>query len=231
MIKERIILVATPREPCAVGLDKIRRNHHKTKERRKNTKMKKTLTTIATLVGSIAILNAQSNNTLIVTTPGGLSTNGNFFATAFNYFTSFNPALTNTFSTNNGYQAWIGASYQTGVYLGGVVGLESQPLQGSLHGLTLRTVETLAPQVGTLSDAEFDLGYSFTHIDLRITPFVGVDDNILGHATGCAFGVELEKALTDNTFAGIYFEGKSDDGNRTTKQGQLVIGIFGGATF
>jgi hypothetical protein len=168
---------------------------------------------------------------VVATEPqGSLSTNGNFFGTVFSYFTSFNPALAGTFAVNNDYQAWVGASYQSGVYLGGVVGLEAQPFGGA-HGLTFRNVDTLAPTVGTLSDAEFDIGYSFVYVDLRITPFAGVDDNILGKDYGAAFGVEIEKALTSNTFAGAYIEGKSDDGNLDTRQGQMVVGLMAGATF
>ena len=151
-----------------------------------------------------------------------------FGATALQYFTTFNPALTNAFSTNQPYEAWIGASYQTGVFLGGQVGLGGQPLQGTLHGLTLRNVATLAPVVGTLADEEFDLGYSITHVDTRLTVFAGLHDDIQNHnSLQGAFGVEVQKALTDNTFAGIYLEGITHD----TKNGQLIVGFETGARF
>lgn len=192
--------------------------------------MRKTLLSIIALLAALLPVTAQTilptagTNTQ-VTAP--LPTLQSFGQTAIGYFTTFNPNLTNTFSTNQPYEAFIGASYQSGVYLGGLIGLEAQPLSGSYHGITLREVSTLAPQVGTLADAEFDIGWSYTHVDTRITAFVGAHWDIQSDETQAAFGVEIQKALTQNTFAGLFAEGVTHD----TKNGQLIIGLETGATF
>ena len=175
------------------------------------------------------VLTPTGTNTATLTL-SPLSTNGNAFTTVFDYFTSFNTNLSICFATNMNYQAWIGASYQSSTYLGGVVGEEIQPIN-KVHGLTLRAVETLAPQVGTLTDAELDLGYSFVYVDTRTTPFVGVDlINKDGQANtpeaACfSYGVEFEKAVAHNAFGGVYIEG------RTRTKGALIFGFFTGMTF
>lgn len=163
--------------------------------------------------------------------PAVAPTNGaNPFVTIWNYFSSFNPSLTNTFSTNNDYEAWIGASYQSATFLGGVIGFEAQPLN-SVHGLTLRGVGTLGPEVGTLTDAEFDLGYAFTYVDTRILPFVGCNlanknDGInQPESLGLVGGAEVQKAMTQNSFAGLALEAKQ----RT--KGALVVMFETGVTF
>lgn len=149
------------------------------------------------------------------------------FGTSFvNYFSSFNANLTNTFSTNQPYQVWLGASYQSGVFLGGLIGFEAQPFSGC-RGLTLREVSTLAPTVGTLAGEEFDIGYSISYVDTRLTAFTGAHYDIVGDSMQAAFGIEVEKALTQNTFAGLFAEGITHD----TKNGQLIIGFVTGATF
>lgn len=187
--------------------------------------MKKSLTLAVLILVAAYGAKAQS-----ITNQGSLSTNANPFVMIYNYFTGFNTNLTAAFSTNNNYEAWMGASYQSSVFLGGTIGLEAQPIS-KLHGLTLRNVETLAPQVGTLAAADFDLGYSFVYVDTRTTPFVGLDLlNKIGSEnqpeSACfAFGCEFQKAISQNAFTGIYVEGL------TRTKGALIIGFTTGVTF
>jgi len=192
--------------------------------------MKKVIATILLVLSINAVVKAQTTNITFTNYPTVLGTNVNPFTMIYQYFTSFNTNLQTTFATNNNYEAWLGASYQNDTFLGGVVGFEAQPLS-VFRPLTLRTAATLGAQVGTLADWDFNLGYSFVHIDTRVTPFIGGD---LINRAGVAnqpqsfcfdYGVEVQKAMSQNTFAGMFVEG------RTRTKGALVIGFETGVTF
>ena len=109
------------------------------------------------------------------------------------------------------------------------MGEEGQPFSGKAHGLTLRAVETLAPVVGTLADAEFDIGWSIVYIDTRTTIFAGCLLENKDTTTDTVekvrpdFGIQFQKALTQNTFAGIYAEYATSGG--------ITVGLQTGFTF
>jgi hypothetical protein len=206
--------------------------------------MKKLVLAIIALVGLWAVTanaqnqymtNAQGQVYSLMptqTTPGSYSTNPpvNGLQQFTQFFTAFNTNLINTFSPSNNYEVFTGVSYSSSVFLGGLIGFEAQPFSG-VRGLTLRTCETLAPQAGTIADAEFDLGYSFTYIDVRITPYLGCQ--LANKNTGqnqpeslaLAGGLEVQKAIGKNSFVGLYAEATSRG------KGAMVFGLETGFTF
>jgi len=206
--------------------------------------MKKLVLAIITLVGLLAITSTAQNQYMTNaqgqvyeaiptnTVSGVMSTNPSAGALTeiYGYFTSFNTNYATTFSPSNNYQVWTGVSYNNSVFLGGLIGAEAQPFSG-LRGFTLRTVETLAPQAGTLADAEIDFGYAFTYVDIRILPFFGVQlQNKIGSENQpeqAAFGggLEFEKAMGKNSFCGVYGEATSES------KGALTFGFITGVTF
>jgi hypothetical protein len=143
-----------------------------------------------------------------------------FFDDVESYFTSFNTNLT-TFTGSNYYQMWTAIEYQSGINLGVSFGLEAQPFSGA-RGLTLGSVSALAPAIGTIAAQEFDVGWSITHYDVRVTAggLVGYTFESASAAEkgiGGGVFVEAEKALSDTTFAGIRLEEKFGGGNHANQ--------------
>jgi hypothetical protein len=198
--------------------------------------MKKMLMTIMTAACLALPCLAQTTNSAgqTVNTNTPQASMQSFMTTAEQYVTSFNTNLPTFWAaSSNNYQLWTGISYQSGVNLGITLGVEAQPFSGSLHGLTLGSVSTLASQVGTIAQQEADLGWSIVHYDVRITAggaFIYTFQNgSLGEkGAGGGFYLQLEKALTQNTFAGLRVMEKFGQGQSASKP---FLGIFAGAVF
>jgi hypothetical protein len=161
--------------------------------------------------------------------PSGPSTT-NFFQTIESYFTAFNTNLATFAGTNANYQLWTGVGYQSGINLGADIGLEAQPFN---NGLTIGSVSTLSSTVGTIAQQEADIGWSVIHYDVRLT-FGGAmtetfQSGALGdRGLGGGFYVQVEKALTANTFAGTRLKESFGSGQHAS---QPYLGFFAGFTF
>jgi hypothetical protein len=188
------------------------------------------------LVVSCLPLLAQSNapappSNLTNAAPPSLLSQQSFAQTAYSYFTAFNTNLA-PFSANAPYEVWTGAAYQSGVNLGVQLAAEANPFKGAT-GIMLGEVSTFAPQVGTIADEEFDVGWSVVHYDTRLTfggaglYCFGSDSEANKGLKGGAFA-EVQKALTANTFAGLRGEGVFGGGS---KGNSLIVSLEAGATF
>lgn len=158
-----------------------------------------------------------------VITPAATSDSQSFLSSAYSYFTSFD---TNSTTFTVPYEVFTGVKFQSGINEGALLGGEAQPFK-KVPWLTLRDVMTLADTIGTMSENEFDIGAFFVHYDLRFGVFFGTDTIIQKDRWGGIGGLELQKALTKNSFAGVAVERRIDDVDR----GALTEFIEGGFTF
>lgn len=164
--------------------------------------MKKLLTITALALG-LAVTNAQTN---IPATPVG------FLNTALGYFTSHNPDLTNAF--NGIGEAWTGADYQNEVNISSSVGLEYNLIRKPTYNLAIESVTRNAGIAGVIVSEQAGPKFKLivggdTEVGIFIEGGYGVstEGDIKGlHDPFAAIGLDIKKALTQNTFAGLRFE-------------------------
>jgi len=176
---------------------------------------------IATLAAIFSLSTSQAQTSTNAPAAPPLST-GTFFDSVTGYFSSFNPALEDTF-TNRG-TFWTSVDAMTG---------GSSPLVNSI-GLSYDVWKLVSVEgvfrnsgvAGAIVDAQGGLGLNFKVHDVRLTAYV---DGGYGFAETrdkvyAEIGVRVLKALTEHTFAGVGVAAQLP-GNRQ------VLSAFVGFTF
>jgi hypothetical protein len=163
------------------------------------------------------------------TTTTTAPTTQSFVQSALDYVSSFNTNL-NTFSTNANMELWTGVGFEQGTSVGALTGFDIAPI-AKLPGLYLGNMTTFSGVIGTVASTELDAGYAYVHYDLKIKVFLGADAQFAddaGNTKGMrgSVGTQWEKALTDNSFAGI----RAEDIYGGPKN-ELLIALITGFTF
>lgn len=149
--------------------------------------------TLITLLASAFVAGAQTNN-------------GSFFGTVSQYFTTFNPSLTNTFAAKT--TLWTGVDSQQGS--GSSLMNEIGVSYNAYGPLSIESVTRDGGVAGTLISQQIGLGLNFKIIDTRLTVYADAgykldspanskfQDDLYGE-----IGIRVAKALTDHTFAWV----------------------------
>lgn len=178
--------------------------------------MKKIALCLLMLLGLVALNASAQTNTVPAPTPGG------FLTSVGQYFTSFNPELTNTFPSARA-EIWAGVDYQSGVDIAASLGIEWR----AYKKLSLVSVTRNAGIAGTIVSQQLDVGLNFDLQDVQLTVGLGGGYEFLEETPfGCAFA-EVKKALTPNTFAGARIE--TDIKSR--RPDAPVVSVFWGFRF
>lgn len=169
-----------------------------------------------------------------IATGAPVNTNGppttqSIYQTALAYVSQFNTNLM-TFSTNSPAELWTGPVFEKGIQIGALTGVDYKPFSKA-PGLFFGDAATLAATVGTVAADEVDFGYAIRHYDLEVKLFAGAVDQFSANygnqkGLGGSVGAQVEKALTDNTFAGFRLEDIFGQ-----KQNEFLAAIVAGTTF
>lgn len=130
-----------------------------------------------------------------------------FLETVQGYLSSFNPALTNTFAASKRLTLWAGFEQNQGdtsaADLGGEFKLKDF---GNNIAVSAEATAKNAGVGGVLLAAQGGANLSYTHVDLKIAGHLDGGYNLKQHTGYASPGISFDKALTDNTFAGVLIE-------------------------
>lgn len=171
----------------------------------------------ALVLGGCVEAYAQSTNT--------------FVGSVTSYFTSFNPALTNTFAPSKNFDLWTGSEYVSGINVAADLGLEYKLpwLQGTKSHWSAESVTKNAGIAGTILSQQVGVGFNYTITDTRVTGYLDGGYSWLNKSGFAEIGLRAKKALTDNTYAGLGIS--LDLGHRQNAQLVPNLVIFTGFTF
>jgi hypothetical protein len=128
-----------------------------------------------------------------------------FFSSIGNYFGHYNTNPTNAIQFASARMTlWTGADYQQGVNVDSVAGVEFRPFTN--YPVSIASVTRNAAIAGTVDSEQFDVQYDINHYDTQLSLGVGGGENFLNKTPFVSVYVEVKKALTANTFAGIRAE-------------------------
>lgn len=145
------------------------------------------------------------------------------------YLSSFNPALSNTFSTAKNLDIWTAAEQNLGNNTSADLGVEYTFTRFSSNSIALsgEGVIKAAGVAGSLVAGQAGLGLSYVHVDTKLTFYVDGGYDVLNHHPYCEPGLRVKKALTDNTYGGVGVGFPIEK----EKTGRQNIYLFAGFTF
>ena len=124
-----------------------------------------------------------------------------FFTTVESYFTAFNTNLF-TFSTNHHADLYLGMDTIENTKIAASFNIDADVYKGFSAHAVVRNDTIL----GHVFSAQGGLAYSIINLDTKVSLGVDIGHRFDDNRTYAAPRIEVKKALTDNTFAGVGME-------------------------